>query len=333
MPIEAYVEGYKWHVGINTKLAEYSSKRESATTDSEKQETKNALEKYVSDLKESMATLEKYSGKNISKSTSSQLRKLMKEDKSLNVPVAGKVKVKFIGYGEGSFNKNDRTIKVSLCLSVDVSVNKTWQTYVYFVPVVVDLGASWKTGLSATADFDASTGTLSGDVKLDTSIGVDVFGGIGLGKVTGVGATGSAEVGLAIQLLSTDSSNGLDSVDLTGKLGVKAYFCAYEKSKIFAQHTWQLYTKTKGAKAKLKSARAETTDLYQTDDYEVSDISYLSGQSDWLGEKKTSIRKAKAVTASETFKPMLTDTYRNSQPVTATNGTDAVMAYIGAGEG
>ena len=333
MPIEVYVEGDKWHVGINTKLAEYSSKRESATTDSEKQETKNSLEKYVSDLKESMATLKKYSGKNISKSTSSQIRKLMKEDKSLNVPVAGKVKVKFIGYGEGSFNKNDRTIKVSLCLSVDVSVNKTWQTYVYFVPVVVDLGASWKTGLSATADFDASTGTLSGDVKLDTSIGVDVFGGIGLGKVTGVGATGSAEVGLAIQLLSTDSSNGLDSVDLTGKLGVKAYFCAYEKSKIFAQHTWQLYTKTKGAKAKLKSARAETTDLYQTDDYEVSDISYLSGQSDWLGEKKTSIRKAKAVTASETFKPMLTDTYRNSQPVTATNGTDAVMAYIGAGEG
>jgi len=334
IPLEVYVEGDTWHVGVNTKIGEFSTKKKNAKTDKEKQDTDNELKKYISDMKESFSTIKKYGGQELSKSNKKKLKRLIKNDKKLNAPVVGNVEFNFIGYGEGTFvGGNMTSLKIDLCISMEASVNKTWQTVVWVIPVVIDLGAKLKAGADASIDFDAKTLTLNGDLGVNMSVTINAFGGVGVGKAIGVGATGSATLAADAQLIGTSKPQGFNSVDLTGELGIKAYLAFLEYEKIFAKHTWNLYTRTKKAPSKVKAQQTENSDMYDENSYKLADISYLSEQSDWLGEKKTTVRKAKSNSYSETYKPMLTNTYRNSQPVTATNGKDAVMAFISAGDG
>lgn len=334
IPLEIYQEGDTLHVGVNTKIGEFTTKKKNAKTDKEKQDTDNELKKYVSDIKESFSDVKKYGGQELSKSNKKKLESLIGKDKKLNAPVVGSVKFNFIGYGEGtSVNGELDSVKIDLCISMEASVNKTWQTVVYVVPVVIDLGAKLKVGADAAVNFNAKTLTLNGDLGVDMSVTLNAFGGVGVGKAIGVGATGSGKLAADAQIIGTSKPQGFNSVDLTGQLGIKAYVAFFEYEKTFAKHTWNLYTRTKKAPSKFKVPQKNDGDMYDEDSYKLADISYLSEQSNWLGEKKSSIRKAKSVTYSETYKPMLTNTYRNSQPVTATNGKDAVMAFITAGDG
>lgn len=64
---------------------------------------------------------------------------------------------------------------------------------------------------------------------LNPSIKLSPFAGIGVGKLVGVGVYGAADLGAKWNIFGTNS--GLQTVDLTGELGVKGYLGPLEAKK------------------------------------------------------------------------------------------------------
>ena len=143
-----------------------------------------------------------------------------------------------------------------------------------------------------------------------------------MGQVIGAGAYGSAEVPVEIQLLGTTVPPGLNSVELTGELGLKAYVGPLEYKKAWAHHTWYLYTR-EGIMDLSGLGEPSGESGWQT-----ADLNYLSEESPWLDTGDISLLDA----SEETRKwiPLRTSTYRNARPVLAIAGTTPVLVWLGA---
>ena len=307
--IDLYVDEDAVHLGINCKL---------------KGEDKNAWDENIKEAKSLLARLKQVRKNDIGNSLQAKINYMMKnKNKEASVGPL-KVKCNFIGYGEGKLDKNgSANIKVYLCLTL--SGSKTIQgptTVVVCVPVTYSVKVSGEGKLIGEGTWELGTGTLSGDITATITPGLEAFGGVGIGKFTGAGAYGNAELPIEIQLLGTTNTTGVNSIDLNGELGLKIYLGALEYKKAFAYHTWHLYTRTQKPKSSVRTYSGDIFDraaMFDADAYQTADISYLAGESDWLGEQTAqayavfSVDRA-AVSGNE-LQTLQIDTYRNMQPL------------------
>ena len=332
LPVDVYVDddgdgGSKIHVGLNANITNHKKKPDTGWT----KQDKETMDSYIKDLKDTMKTLNDYSKgakKYLSSGDKSKLKKVMNSQKKSNVPGLDGISIDFVGYGEGTFGKDGlTTVTVNLYIIADIKgYSMTQQMTVGVVPVVIKIDAGMNVKSAVVASYDYQKQTLSGDCALTLSPYLKAFGGAGIGSVVGVGAYGTATVDVEIQIIGTTAPTGLNKIDLTGELGVKAYLATFVYEKPFAYKTYHLYTRTK--KSPARAPAASNTNLYDAGSYTLQDVSYLSGESEWMPGRSSGRRKVAAKDAS--IKALLTQTYRNSQPQVVSSENAAVMAYIGA---
>ncbi|MDY6016807.1 MAG: InlB B-repeat-containing protein, partial [Oscillospiraceae bacterium] len=139
-----------------------------------------------------------------------------------------------------------------------------------------------------------------------------------------------------IQLVGTTNSTGLNSVDLTGEAGFKAYFAIWSYEKPWAYRTWNLYTRNKNPNtAALKTASVVSDDnsIYDIDSYSIQNLSYLKGESGWLGANQSGsgmLHTSSASNSTTEIMPLITQTYRDSRPMIVSAGDTMVMVYTGS---
>lgn len=332
LPVDVYVDddgegGSKIHVGLNANITNHKKKPDTGWT----KQDKETIDSYIKDLKDTMKTLNDYSKgakKYLSSGDKSKLKKVMNSQKKSDVPGLDGISIDFVGYGEGTFGKDGlTTVTVNLYIIADIKgYSMTQQMTVGVVPVVIKIDAGMNVKSAVVASYDYQKQTLSGDCALTLSPYLKAFGGVGIGSVVGVGAYGTATVDVEIQIIGTTAPTGLNKIDLTGELGIKAYLGTFVAEKPFAYKTYHLYTRTK--KSPARAPAASNTNLYDAGSYTLQDVSYLSGESEWMPGRSSGRRKAAAKDAS--IKALLTQTYRNSQPQVVSSEKATVMAYIGA---
>lgn len=315
MPIQFTVEDGKIYAGLNVNFTKDKSIKEQF--------------KEINTLMEDVRKLSNY---RVGKNLKGNITKFLKSREKFNIPAVGKVEAMLFGAGEATWSENGLDeIQIQAYFLIDVSTKKNWQTMVWVVPVTVNIKAGVKGKAEATINWDAQKKELNGDLELDIKPQLNVFGGTGVGAFIGVGAYGEAEVDIDIQLLGTTISPGLNYVDLTGEMGLKVYAGPYTYEKPFAHNTWHIYTRTNALRY-ANSPRLYYSDIFDTDNYAIDDVSYLADQSIWLGNRTGENRLP---IGSEddgviTVRPLLLNTYRNLQPSVAASLDDAVMVYIGA---
>ena len=324
--MDVYIADDTVHVGINCKLAG---------------EDKDKWKANIKEAKKLFTNLKQVQKNNIGDSLQAKINYMMK-DKNKEASVGPlKVKCNFIGYGEGKLDKNGlANVKVYLCLTLSGSKSMQGPTFVVVcVPMTYSMNVSAEGKLLGEGSWNLRTGTLNADLKMTIKPKFEAFGGAGIGSFTGAGAYGSAELPIDIQLLGTTTTPGVNSVDLTGNLGLKIYVGAVEYKKSFAYQTWHLYTRTKNQSSNVRMYSANAFDwseMFDADAYQTADISYLAGESDWLGEQAAqayavfSVDRA-AVSGNE-LQTLQIDTYRNMQPVLGDADGTPVMVWVRANE-
>lgn len=322
--VEIYADEDTIHVGINCRLAG---------------ENKDKWEENIKEAKSLFARLKQVVGKNIGNSLQAEINYMMK-DKNKEASIGPcKVQCNVIGYGEGKFDENGlANVKVYLCIIASGSSTIQGPTVVIIgIPMTYSVKFSGEVKAAGECSWDLDTGTLSGDTKFSIKPKFEAFLGAGIGSFTGAGAYGSAELPIDIQLLGTTTTPGVNSVDLTGNLGLKIYVGAVEYKKSFAYQTWHLYTRTKNQNSNVRMYSANAFDwseMFDADAYQTADISYLAGESDWLGEQAAqayavfSVDRA-AVSGNE-LQTLQIDTYRNMQPVLGDADGTPVMVWVRA---
>ncbi len=315
--IEFSIEDGKVMAGVNVKL--------------DPDDKNKSLKEQYNEIKQSIEDVKKLSNYKIGSHTKEKINKFLKSKNELNLPAVGDVSVMFFGVGECEWSdRGIDKITINLCLIVDASVKKNWQTMVSIVPVTINIKGGVEGKLSANGSYEFDAQTLNGDIELNLKPYLEAFGGVGVSDYIGVGAYGNADVDIGIQLVGTTTEHGLKTVDLTGELGLKAYAGPLEYSKPFAYNTWHLYTRTKSRKASSYTANSYASDMYDIDEYTLQDTSYLENESAWVGDIVSYKSRAKSAVQENEIKTLISGTYRNSQPVMASNGTNAVLAYMGA---
>ncbi|MBR0510393.1 MAG: Ig-like domain-containing protein [Clostridia bacterium] len=332
LPLEVYIEDGKAYVGVNMKICPEDERK------TIKQQY-NEIQKTIEEIKQLNYELGNVKADNIEK----KIDKFLKDHDKFDLPVVGEVKMDFFGAGMIEWDSmkalmtDDVKVSLDLCLITKVNFNKNWQLMLGVFPVTIQLNFGAKAKLQAKGSFDFGSSKLEGDFAVTISPYIDAFAGVGVDRWVGFGVYGSATADINIQLIGTSGAQGLNSVDLTGELGLKGYVGPFEYKKDFAYHTWHLYSRQQGPSLAPKrggGAEAWYDGFYDDDAYAPQDLSYLSGESGWLGGSSGGIKKAPASGAAvyNTLTPLLTSTYRNAMPVTAAAGDTAVMAFLGADE-
>ncbi len=320
MPVDTYISDDTIHIGVNMDL---SGEDHDARTQKIKEVNKL--------FNRAMST----EGRNF-KSRQKQINYLM-QDKNKKAQWGGlDTSLSFIGYGEGKFDENGwAEVKVHFCLIGEASNTLQGPTvWVVIAPVTYSVNLSAKGELTTEFSYDLNTQTTNGDLSLTITPGLKAFGGVGIGKAVGAGAYGSAKMPFELQLIGTSIKPGLNYVDLTGELGLKAYLGPLVYEKPYFYNTWHLYTRTGYSKQTPMMLRAApaTVDLTDESQYYLDDLSYLEDQSEWLGYgggiSLFSVTSDTA-TANE-LTPLQIGTYRNMQPVIGAAGETPVMVWVTA---
>lgn len=290
-------------------------------------EKKKTMKEQYEDIKKSINDVKRLSKYKVGSYLDRSINNFLKEKKKFDLPVVGKLDVKIFGCGTVDWTPGEALDKITLqlCIIVDGSINKTWQTMVSVVPVVIDITAGVEIKFAAGATWNFKAKTLNGDVTLNIKPYLEAFGGVGVGKFIGVGVYGKADLDCAIQLIGSATPFGINSVDLTGELGLKAYAGPFEYSKDFAYNTWHLYTRTKVKSPALRRSNA----LYDAEIYQIQDLNYLQNQSSW-GKVALRGKKKNARAFNSDFITLVSDTYRNTQPMLVTNGDIMMIVMVSA---
>ncbi len=318
LPLDIVYSEDTVHVGINVKLNQNSISED--------------FEEGLEDIKKTMDQLKDLRGINVNKNLQKQLDAFTSFHE-MNVPVAGKVKANFIGYGEGKLDEAGLAeVKVDLYILVKASVTVQGPTYVVVVvPVTFSIKVGVDGKLGTSASYDLQTSTLNGDVKFTLTPNLEAFGGVGVGKLVGAGAFGSANLPIEIQLIGTSQTPGVNYIDLTGSLGLKAYVSIFEYKKDFAYSTWHIYTHTAHtASAYTLQSESWLAGLYDENAYTAADLSYLAGESGWLDSGISPVNLDGDTTGASQLTPLQTGTYRNMQPVLGSADGTPVLVWVRA---
>ena len=230
------------------------------------------------------------------------------------------------GYFEADIGSNVATGYLILTLDatlVDFQYTSPPLPPPIFIPATVNIGLDLSADIGEELAVTINPwGFTGGNFLVNPTAHLEAFGGLGVGKLFSGGAYGSADVKIEWNLFGTEA--GLQKVDLTGELGLKAYIATHEKSLTFAHNTWHIYTPSA-----LQSADTESTlyaSLCDATQYRLSDLGYLSAESAWMGDT-ASLLEASARTE---LVSLLSDTYRNAQPVMTATDNALYAAFVRA---
>lgn len=315
LPVEIKITDEKVYLGFNTKIWPNDDKNQ---TRGKFEEFKESLEK----VKKANAAL--------GNRGSDLMNSLISMEPDFDLP-GGKVKVKIIGYAEAEWGSTVATGEIYIQFKA-TTPTFGFTTWVVVVPVTVQVSGYIEAQAGVKTKLDLSNFTFSDtEFPLNITLGLNAFGGVGVGQVVGVGAYGDADVKFEMQLFLNQF---LRAIDLTGELGLKAYVGPFEYSKAFAHHTWNLYTANNVNTLSLNSAAGETdgggVSMFDAASYEPQDLSYLAEESAWNGGtamRRMTLRSAQAKTE---LKPLLTDTYRNAQPTMISTVNGLYAAFLRA---
>ncbi|MBR0281478.1 MAG: hypothetical protein IJQ81_07795 [Oscillibacter sp.] len=313
LPVEVKLTEKRLYIGFNSKIWSSSDSSSSQT------QTQGKFDKFKKSLQTAMKA-----NTTLGKRDADLMNTLMKMEHDFDLP-GGSVKFNVIGYAEANWGSSTATGELYIiCRATTPTLGFT--TWVVVVPVTVQISGYLQVNVGAKISYNFENSTFNGEIPLNLTLGLDAFGGVRVGKAVGVGAYGSANVAFAMQVFF---SPFLKSIDLTGDLGIKAYFGPFEYRKSFAHNTWHLYTANNVRNAKLQDADTKTVwyaSLYDASQYKPDDLSYLSDESAWMGDT-ASLLEASARTE---LLPLLSDTYRNARPVMLATDNALYAAFVRA---
>lgn len=323
LPLDFEMTSEKLHIGFNLKA--FDSSDDKNKTEKEKETRWEKMKKSFSNVRKINNAYSTFSP--------STFKEIIKEDKDFSLPGTGKVKAFVCGYAEMDWGGSEAKGEMYFLIS---GQTKTFgfNTVVVSVPVTVQVKASASGQVGGELAYSWETNTLTGGVNLNVSVGVNAFGGVGAGDVIGVGVYGDGKVKMDSRLLGTNP--GVEKIDLTGELGLKAYLACLTYERAFARHTWNLYTaNSTRAAAQRKMANAlqkkntTTGDIFDIESYGKEDFSYLEKESGWLGgtvRRRAPSRNGAAAKVELT--PLLTSTYRNARPSMTSAGDKLYGAFL-----
>ena len=235
------------------------------------------------------------------------------------------LEVTVLGYAEADLGSS--TAKGTIIVEVSIkAVELEYNTVIVVVPVTVQTELTLNGQLSVDASYDWKNATLLGEFNGNIKPKLKAFGGVGFSRLVGVGAYGSAELDVAFHILPKPVY--CRYVDLTGELGLKAYVGLLKYEKPFAHNTWHLYTAPNVASIAAAQDIGEPwySGIYDSSQYTPDDLSYLAEESQWRGGTAV-LMSGEAKTQ---LTPLLTDTYRNAQPVMISSGGSIYAAFVRA---
>ncbi len=264
---------------------------------------------------------------------------LMKE-KTLDANLGVKGNVSALGYGEGKWDE-DGFEELTIYIAMMIEIEATFQGPTYIVGIVpitysVEVTADGKYAFQRKHVNGQLTGH---DITIPLSAKIEPLVAIGISDLIGVGIYGSGKLDIEFQVAGISAPRGVNYIDLAGELGIKAYINPFEYKHAIAYSVWHLYTRTNVVPT-LFSTNANnnhknnivnnTYNMYDEDAYAVSDLSYLSDESDWYGTNETvhpfSVNTKTNNNTSE-LTTLLENTYRNSQPNLALANKTPVMVF------
>ena len=308
LPIDFEFTDTKVHIGFNLK------KFDSSDTNKEKEDKWDSMKGTLEALAEARKI--ELSGKDKEK-----LENLIKNNKSVQLPGTGSLTAYVLGYAEADWGSS--VAEGALYLIVSYSTRTfDFNTVVAVVPVTVQVKASASVTFGGDVSYNWAENTFDSGINLDVTVGLNAFGGVGVGKLVGVGAYGDGKLLVESQLKGPNT--GVENVDLTGELGLKAYVAWFTYERAFAHRTWHVYTQN-NTRA-VSSMSANSMGIYLASNYAVEALDYLANESDWMGYPVSTF----ALGASTAFNTLLAGTYRNAQPAMISNGEQLYAAFLKA---
>lgn len=304
LPVDFEFTDTKVHIGFNIKRFDSGENEEDKWQD----------------MKGTLESLSKVGKLDLDKDLENKLDKLIQENKSMQLPGTGSVKVYLLGYAEADWGSS--VAQGSLYLVVKASTKTIgFNTVVVSVPVTVQIKVTADMKFGGDVSYNWSENTFNTGVVLELTVGLNAFGGVGVGKLVGVGAYGDAKLLVESELKGTDP--GLKKIDLTGELGLKAYVAWFTYERAFAHRTWHIYTSNN---TRAGVPLQNTLNAFSAGNYSVESLDYLANESAWVGYPISTF----AIGASTAFKTLLAGTYRNSQPIMVSNGDMLYAAFLRA---
>lgn len=248
------------------------------------------------------------------------------------------IQARVIGYGEldfdGTSEANLEKISGNILIQLNIPlVNGSWTTWVGVVPVTASLNIS--AGMNTTVDFtyDFTKTQFTVDCKIQPYASLNAFGGVGIGKVAAVGAYGIATLD---GVIDSKPEWHVQSVSLTGELGLKAYVWIFSYQKTFAKDTWKIYTnpdfEPRGINGANDAGAYFNALLGMSDfsQYQEESLAYLKNEGAWISERDDLVPRGEDAAAS--FTNLISGTYRNAQPVMVSTNGNLYAAFIQADE-
>lgn len=229
------------------------------------------------------------------------------------------------GYAEADIGS--KTASGNIVVIIDVEAFKHSYNTVMIIPVTLQIDVKLALETAGSISYRFNTETWNGNISMKPSIKLTPFLGVGVSGVCGLGGYGQADLAAKWNILGT-SSGFLQTVDLTGELGIKGYIGPLEAHKPFAHQTWHLYTANSVKSQSLLSGAAWDA-APEASAYAPSDLSYLAAESDWApAAVRTYAVRAAQLKAS--YQTLLQNTYRNAQPVMISDGSALYAAFVRA---
>ena len=229
------------------------------------------------------------------------------------------------GYAEADIGS--KTASGNIVVIIDVEAFKHSYNTVMIIPVTLQIDVKLALETAGSISYRFNTETWNGNISMKPSIKLTPFLGVGASGVCGLGGYGQADLAAKWNILGT-SSGFLQTVDLTGELGIKGYIGPLEAHKPFAHQTWHLYTANSVKSQSLLSGAAWDAEP-EASAYAPSDLSYLAEESDWA-PAAVQTYAARAAQARTEYHPLLQNTYRNAQPVMISDGSALYAAFVRA---
>lgn len=306
-PIVASATTDKMQIGINLKLT--SDKTEEEQIDS-----------YIKTIKKAVAL----GGTNLTKASANVLKNCAAQHNKAEF--FKDIDFTVCGYAEADFGSH--TASGYLFVIADVKVAEfEYNTVVWILPVTIQVEVDFSLEAGGMVSYRFDTQTWNGNFFLNPAIGMSPFIGLGYSGVIGLGVYGEADLSAKWNVFGINS--GLQTVDLTGELGIKGYIGAAEAEKPFAHQTWHLYTANSVTSQSLQSGEEAWDAAPEASAYAPSDLSYLAEESDWApAAVRTYAARAAQLKAS--YQTLLGGTYRNAQPVMISDGSALYAAFVRA---
>lgn len=237
-----------------------------------------------------------------------------------------KIGLTIAGYGEGKIDEETGNALVTLDFVVGVSGKHQSAVQVFFfeIPIVLTAEASLEGELEEklTLELEYVDGGVDasfkeGDVAVNLSGKISVFGGVGIKYITAVGAFGSGELSGEFVLLSAERETGFDKVDLVLEAGLKGYVGPLKGEIVLANKTWNLYSRP-GTQSLSQYTINDVVEelpyisMYNANTYQLSDDDYSTAfvaQEGKVGD-------------------IISDAFISAQPVVADIDDYVVMTYL-----